>query len=291
MSSIANTLPPARAASTTPRIYHVGPWRLAWIWLGCGPIAIGCIALGLFADASVDRAALIAGGAVWLAVLLGITWLVRRARLEISDEGICLRQTGYRLEAKWSDVTELIVERGREGFVTRRPVGGKGAERLAAAASVSGYSQFDEAQRALLDAHRLIPIEAFAWHLRKGMLGRDIRRCAPHLASAVTMATSKPITVPTTAAQRRRNALAAGLILLGLAIGFALIELGEHAQAWFFGGAYAVLDPLLALSAGYSAFALFRRRSWLFGTLTGLLALVMIGWTLRDWQVLARLIG
>lgn len=289
MPPIENVVLPA-PATARPTVYHVSPWRLAWIWIVFGPMVTGCIALGLFADSSIDGQALMLGGAFLLAVLLGITWLVRRARLEISEDGICLRQTGFRLEAKWSDVSQLVGERGREAFVTRRPVGGACANRLAAAAS-TGYAQYDEAQQSLLDEHRLIPIEAFAWHLRNGSLGRDIRRYAPRLAADVAAAMREPVAVPMSAADRRRNALVAGLIALGLAVGFLLIGLGERAQAWFFSGTYALLDPLLALSAGYSAYRLFKRRSWLLCVLTGLLALVMIGWTLRDWQVLARLIG
>ena len=39
----------------------------------------------------------------------------------------------------------------------------------------------DDEQRYLIEEHRLIPIEAFAWHLRNGMMAREIRAFAPHL--------------------------------------------------------------------------------------------------------------
>ncbi|MBP8297059.1 MAG: hypothetical protein KAX84_13175 [Burkholderiales bacterium] len=167
-----------------PHVYHVGPWRYLWLWLVFGPLALIFLALGLFSEQPGERAPLLIGGALWLLVPFMVTLLVRMARLEISARGVRLRQIGYRLEAAWPDVAALRLDRGREGFVTARPVGGRGAGLLAAAGRAiprAGAQFYDDEQQRLLDEHRLIPIEAFAWHLRHGQLRADIARFAPNL--------------------------------------------------------------------------------------------------------------
>ncbi|MBK8738368.1 MAG: PH domain-containing protein [Betaproteobacteria bacterium] len=167
-----------------PHIYHVGPWRYLWLWLVFGPLALIFLALGLFSEQPGERAPLLIGGALWLLVPFMITLLVRMARLEISARGVRLRQIGYRLEAAWPDVSGLRLDRGHEGFITARPVGGSGAGLLAAAGRaipLAGAQFYDDEQQRLLDEHRLIPIEAFVWHLRHGKLRADIARFAPHL--------------------------------------------------------------------------------------------------------------
>jgi hypothetical protein len=66
---------------------------------------------------------------------------------------------------------------------------GKGVARLARLrfSSMRGVPLYDAAQQELLGQGRLIPIEAFAWHLRKGRpLGADIAGFAPHLVSLIS---------------------------------------------------------------------------------------------------------
>ena len=121
--------------------------------------------------------------------LLILIWLpfqiiLQRTRLELSFEGVCLWQTGYKLEAPWTDVARVRLDRGCEGFITSVPMTGKGADRLARFRGVSmryaTVQAYDDEQRALLAERRLIPIEAFAWYLRRGMMRADIEKFAPH---------------------------------------------------------------------------------------------------------------
>ena len=166
-----------------PHVYHVSPWRRALLWIVLAPIIGGLLLLGTAEGGAEARPFVITAGLVLL-IALPFQLIVDRTRLELSPEGLCLRQTGYRLSARWSDIVDLRLTRGREGFVTREPMVGKGAARLAAFRDVGlrGFELYDAEQQQLLAERRLIPIEAFAWHLRRGAMGRDIARFAPHLA-------------------------------------------------------------------------------------------------------------
>jgi len=122
-----------------------------------------------------------------LVFLIGLSFqiIIDRARLELSPDGARLRQTGYALKARWSDICELRLSPGREGFVTREPMQGRGAGLLASFRGVAltpGGQFYDPEQRELLSQRRFIPIEAFAWHLVHGNMGEDVARFAPHLA-------------------------------------------------------------------------------------------------------------
>ena len=142
------------------RVYHIGPWRYVWVRLVFGPIAIFFVALGLFAEPPGEGAPLLLGAALWLICPLLVTLLVRTAWLEISEAGVRLHQIGYRLEAPWTGIIGLRLDRGHEGFITAQPVGGKGAGLLAGAGRAlpyAGVQFYDDEQQALLDEHRLHP--------------------------------------------------------------------------------------------------------------------------------------
>jgi len=85
------------------RVYHIGPWRLFWIWLPFGPISLVFLVLGAFSRDPRAQAELLIGGALFLGVTLCIHLLSWFARLELSETGIRLRQIGYRLEAPGDD--------------------------------------------------------------------------------------------------------------------------------------------------------------------------------------------
>ena len=178
------------AENEATRTYHIGPWRYVWVWFVFGPLALIFLGLGLFSELPGERTPMLVGGALFLIVPFLVTLLARTARLELSDRGVRLKQIGYWLEAPWVGITGVRLDRGREGFVTAEPVGGKGAGLLAAAGrglSALGVPFYDTGQQKLLDEHRLIPIDAFVWHLSHGTLREDIERCAPHLRADLGM--------------------------------------------------------------------------------------------------------
>jgi hypothetical protein len=177
--------PPPGAMNLT-RTYFVSPLRRWLLWLVLGPIIALLIILGVSSEPADRSAMLLTAGLVFL-IGLPFHFIVARTRLELGASGVRLRQTGYKLEAGWGDIEALDLTAGREGFVTRAPMAGKGAARLARFrfAGVGTAPLYDDAQQRLLGECRLIPIEAFAWHLRHGKMREDIARFAPHLAKAI----------------------------------------------------------------------------------------------------------
>ncbi|PZR79701.1 MAG: hypothetical protein DLM52_00670, partial [Chthoniobacterales bacterium] len=147
------------------RTYHISPWRRWVIWFVFGPIILGLLALGVTSGWAQGQAFLFTAACAFV-IALPFHFLIDRARLEVSPEGVRLRQTGYQLEALWDNVAELRLDRAREGFVTNAPIPGKGATRLAAfrGVGIAGAPMFSSQQQALLAEQRFIPIEAFAWH-------------------------------------------------------------------------------------------------------------------------------
>lgn len=163
--------------------YHVSPWRRWALWYVGGPIIAFLLILGAGSGGAERQALLITGGLVFL-IFLPFQFIVDRARLRLSPEGAHLWQTGYQLVAPWSDIVDLRLTPGRQAFVTREPMAGKGAAVLSMFrwAGRPLTPLYDEDQRRLLAERRLIPIEAFAWHLKHGSMREDIIRFAPHLA-------------------------------------------------------------------------------------------------------------
>jgi hypothetical protein len=102
-------------------------------------------------------------------------------------------------------VAGLRLDPRHEGFVTLHPIDGSGAANLAAVRGFGWYynSIYNEEQQAVMAERRWIPIEAFAWHLRRGRLREDLARLAPAVQSL------PPVPVPpanpvSPAVQRRR---------------------------------------------------------------------------------------
>ena len=276
----------------TRRVYHVSPLRQLIPWLLFLPLAGGLAIGALCSDTPGDRAALLMLSMLFAAMLLGIFWMIRRARLDIGPDGVVLRQIGYRFETPWSNIIAMRVDRGHESFITAQPVGGKGASTVAAAASISPYALYDSEQQALLEEHRLIPFEAFAWHLRNGMMAREIRRFAPHLASDLAQldrsALASPPPKTKTKLDARSRWIMAATIAVSLGFTGVLFLIGERNAAIAINTIYALLDPFLIASSTAATWQMIKRRSWLFTVLMGLMTLVMIGWTILDW---ARLLG
>lgn len=262
-------------------IYHVGPWRRAIPWMVFGPLLVLAAGLWGFADSVEDRA----GGALVFAILalmvLGLHALISYARLELTAEGMRLRQIGMNLAAPWTDVAGLRLDPGREGFVTFHPIGGSGAANLAAVRDFGWYFNpiYNEEQQAVIAERRWIPIEAFAWHLRRGRLREDLTRLAPAVQSLppVPMPPAKPVSP---AVQRRR------LVIFLVALGALLAVvgmLGFGPSSWRKHG-FSVGMALLAFCASWKAWKAFRSGARLVGVLYTFLTLLGVLWCLLVWR-------
>ena len=276
------------------RVFHVGPWRYLWVWFVFGPLALVSVAGGLFSGAGEDRTALLIGGALWLLVPGLVTLLVRTARLEISAQGITLKQLGFRLEAPWQGVSGLRLDRGHEGFITAQPVGGKGAGLLAAAGRAMPHVAmqfYDDEQQTLLDQHRLIPIEAFVWHLRHGTLRQDIERYAPQLRADLALfdkprAKSAQNDLGKSADRQPSKPLTLGqwavlsLIPIALGTGVYLAMSSERTQALAWQAADIIFPTLFALRMALVAADCFRRGARLAGWGLSLVSALLAIWAL-----------
>jgi len=274
--------------------YRVTGWRRQLMWWVLGPFLALGLGLALF-----DSSSRAAGGAI-LALMLPFValweWLVRRSRLELHETGIRLHDATGVLRVAWSEIVDLRIEPGHEGLVTGAPIEGKAAERLAAAAPLDPTLDGLDVQLRL--ERRFVPLQPFAGALLRGPLAADIARHAPHLRKPFDRLQRRPAAAPTQLqpiassqhrAGRRRNVLVSIVVAGALLLSFVLIGLGAHAQAWFFSIAYALLDPLLALSTAIGAWQLLRRRQWLLGALGLAFALVLAGWTVESVRALHAL--
>ena len=162
--------------------YHVSPLRRWFLWFIFGPILLVLVLAWLLIDDPQAIAFLITAALVLL-IALPFQWIIDRTRLELSSKKIWLRHFGFVLDTDWENVEGMRLDRGREGFITKTPLVGKGAERLARfrGPGAGAAQMYDPQERELLGQQRLIPIAPFAWHLRHGKLAADIARFAPHL--------------------------------------------------------------------------------------------------------------
>jgi len=164
--------------NTTKRtVYHINPLRL---WLVPGMFLI--IAAFMLALPSISTAppatrnVPIYLGIFFLAFAAVMYLIMRRTRLELSQEGVRLDQFGYRLETAWENVAYLDDAPEAEALVLHRPMDCSGAFNLSAARNVeiSGNRFFSDEQIGLIAERRLIPIKAFSYHLKSGQLRDDL---------------------------------------------------------------------------------------------------------------------
>ncbi len=271
-------------------IYHVGPWRRAIPWMVFSPMLGLAAGLWGFADSVENRSV----GALIFAVLtlmvLGLHALISYARLELTAEGVRLRQIGLNLAARWIDVAGLRLDQGHEGFVTLHPIGGPGAANLAAVRGLGWYFNpiYNAEQQAVMADRRWIPIEAFAWHLRRGRLRADLARLAPAVQSLAPLL-PPPARPASPAVQRRQFAIllcALGAFLAAV----VLLGLGPPSRkAQVFSVVMALLAPLLTFSAGWSARNALRSGARLMVVLFAILTLLGVLWCLLEWRDLAIL--
>jgi hypothetical protein len=220
-----------------------------------------------------------------------VFWADRAARLTVAPDGVELRQAGATLQTTWSNIAALRDTPGGEGFVLHEPMSGRGAERFALTAGVRvrGAALYDDARLQLIAARRFIPIEAFAYWLRRGDLRAVLKEWAPHLA-ADGAATTAGAAEPAPRAGKRPVWLAVVLVLLvGGAIAVAFLPAGTQAGVVrFLLGPVALVFVLMAVRNLTAAVRLLRSRHLWFALLWIALAAVQI---LVALLLTAQLIG
>ena len=258
------------------RVYHISPGRRIFGAFCYGPCIAGGLALAIFLPPA-DRAFGCGLGGFMALVGVGLYWLIDRTRLEISSAGVRLRQLGFTIETPWTNVEQIRIVRGQEAFVTAAPVEGKGAARLAA---MGGSPIYDSTALALIAQRRLIPIEAFAWHLRREPFAGDLKRFAPHLE----MAHEPP--PPAKRKIDRRVLVAVGAVFI------VFLVLAIFAPQWI-GPAlnicWAILMPFFALQSAMAGVRAFRSKARLMGILSLFMALMLALWSIELWSQVAKL--
>lgn len=220
-----------KSESATTRIYLVSALRRSLLWWILGPFLLLSLGLFVFGPDENRRAGLVLC-LVFAPFLIWWHWYIGRVRLELSAQGVTHRQGRHVLHAEWRDVESVRLDRGREGFVTRVPMEGPAAERLAAFRGlwVSGVPFYDGSQQLLLGERRFIPIDPFACHLRSGRLLSDLDELAPELgrvtrAAFEEQARKARLTPPPPSPQQQMKRLRLFLlvsVLVGLGIWMAM---------------------------------------------------------------------
>jgi hypothetical protein len=206
---------PTQAAETiygpSPRARHImlGVWLL---------FAVPLTLLGL-----VEREpAMLLAVAILSAIMLPIFWFVlRAAKLILTDSGIELRQVGARVSTPWSNIAAIRTQSRMEGLVLHQPMSGKGAERLAAVSgfSAGGAPMYDEERRRLLYEQRFIPLDGFAYWLHNGDLHETITRHATAINTGIAYTPGTP--PPSEKTPKKTIALIIVIIAASLGLGIA----------------------------------------------------------------------
>ena len=276
------------------RTYRVGPWRRAIPWLLFGPFLLVGAGILIFAKDGENRTI----GSV-LFIYLGILtffmhFLIGRARLELSPQGVRLRQIGMNITTSWSNVAGLRLAPGREGIITRESMTGVGAAALSAVRGVgaSGVALYDAEQQLAMEECRWIPIEAFRWHLIHGHLRKDIRDLAPEVMELPAAPAPAPDPPPAMPEERRHGWLVFALVLSLAVLAFVLgIQGGARWADIVFATALSIAALLVALRSVISAWQAFRFRSWLSVLFKILLALLVSLWCLMLLAYLLEAMG
>lgn len=167
-------------------VYHIGPLRL-WLVPGIFLIlALLMLALPFLEPDAPDSGNVIIYMAIFFLVFAVVMYLILRyTRLVLSSDRIELYQFGYKLETDWDNVAYLYDAPGVEGLVLHRPMDCRGAHTLSSFrhTKIKGLDFYSPEQIQYLAEHRFIPIDAFAYWLKKGQLRNDLIRRAPALGN------------------------------------------------------------------------------------------------------------
>lgn len=261
------------------RTYGISPARRTLLYGSWVIFALPLLAGGFFTG---ETGLLVAALLVTVAMLPVILWADWAARLIVSPEGVELRQAGATLQSPWANVAALRVVSGGEGFILHEPMAGRGAERFALTAGVRvrGAALYDEDRLRLITARRFIPIEAFAYWLRRGDLRTVLTQWAPHVPIEGTSgAAGSPTSPEPVPRQGRRSLLTIGVIVLlvGGALALALALAGTQAAVLrFLLLPVALVFVLLAARNFSAAFRLVRIRHFWFALLWAAMAVVQV---------------
>jgi hypothetical protein len=169
-----------KAAPLRDSVYHISPLRL-WSL----PIILIVIAFFMLSltwsngGTPQTRSMAMYIGLFFFAFAAVMYLILRRTRLVLTADGVRLHQFGYVLQTEWNNVTALNDWDGVEGLILRDPMVCPGARTLADHRYTSAYrgvKNFSDEQIELIGQHRLIPIEAFAFWLKRGLRDDLIRR-------------------------------------------------------------------------------------------------------------------
>jgi hypothetical protein len=153
------------------KVYHISPLRRFGLLLGFTPGFLILIPLLTSREAHERSTGLLTGAFLAAVLLIFQLLLIERSKLTISSEGVKLNQTTFSIETAWENIAGLRMTPGIERFVTVEPPMGKGLWHIDLLLKGNG--------------EKSIPIDAFAWHFRRGTLAEDIARFAPDLVKTL----------------------------------------------------------------------------------------------------------
>ncbi len=267
----------------TASVYHVRPIRQGLFLLPWGLIALPMLVAGIVANAPALFAVVILISLIWAPLAYAICI---HTRLILSAEGVDLRQLGYRLQSTWDNIESLDTTPRAEGFVLREPLAGKGAIRLANASGVrivvggAAMPAYTGGRQDLVAQLRFMPIEPFAYWMKKGDLASVITQHAPRLTDGSTPLPAPPAAEPpmSLSAKMMMTVTIVGALALGLALATGLFEAG--AEIWI----YRILQGAMGVAAGgYTLLNVFniwqhaRLRKWGWAIVSLLFAILAFG--------------
>lgn len=238
---------------------------------------VGGVAAALTQPENSEGGWAVAGVTVLL--LLVFYPLIWRIRLRLSPEGVLTAAPWVRLETAWDNIERFYQCGKHAGFVTRRPLAGKGPRRLVA--SMQSLNPYDAEEIAWLHAHRYIPLRGFEHAVKSGAVEEAVQAWA-RKAVAPALPEPAPDSVPVWV-----WLLIAAII--GLAVGLSFLP--EPIE----GRITSILQFIALLAATVSTFAraLLRWRAqsrtlgvmlFLLSLLLALLTFAALGWIVQAWE-------
>ncbi|MFK7975168.1 MAG: hypothetical protein AB8C02_03485 [Halioglobus sp.] len=174
-------------AQQSGRVYPIDTWRLAVLTLP----ALLLTMLPAIVWLAIDTEPLGPSVVVAALVLPFVGLLVvfaRRTRLELSDQGLRLRNAGQSMDIAWPNVKRFDLHHG--AAVLNAPSDSPSIVRLKTLRprSYSGQPFYGPEQQRLIDAGRYIDLQAFSQRLRGHDFQEQLWQLAPLVAAATELA-------------------------------------------------------------------------------------------------------